>query len=340
MSKTSAFFTPYSSTASSDSGVVTPTSYALSLWAAGTLNGPAVCALAAHRVERQFGEDGFRPARFTIDMFKVAREVPTFTRGRLVRAGRRIRVAELDIVQCGSAAQCESAAQFDSANTSDSDGAGADEVVVARATTVFLRTSANPPGTRWQRPDEAVTFRPPTDPIPDSDLMSRFSSDVPDTDVPDTDAPKAGAPVADSSKSDGTPGASNSAWNTDMGAHQNGGRKRLWSHPLPAIEGEEATAFVKAVTAAESTSLVTNWGSSGIGFINCDLSVELARLPQGDWMGVEADSHIESDGISIGTAGLFDSHGMFGMGIVTAVNNAAAEIDFTSVDLTDRYREA
>ncbi|OBA58051.1 acyl-CoA thioesterase domain-containing protein [Gordonia sp. 852002-10350_SCH5691597] len=295
---------------------MTPTSYALSLWAPGTLNGPAVCALAAHRVEQQFGEDGFRPARLTIDMFKVAREVPTFTRGRLVRAGRRIRVAELDVVQS------------ESPNISDSDTAGADEVVVARATTVFLRTSANPPGTRWQRPDEAVTFRPPTDPIPDTDLMSRFSSDAPDRDA------------ADASESGGTTGASNSAWNTDMGAHQNGGRKRLWSHPLPAIDGEPATSFVKAVTAAESTSLVTNWGSSGIGFINCDLSVELARLPQGDWMGVEADSHLESDGISIGTAGLFDSHGMFGMGIVTAVNNAAAEIDFTSIDLTDRYREA
>ena len=97
MSKTRSFFTPNSSAASSDNGVVTPTSYALSLWAPGTLNGPAVCALAAHRVEQQFGEDGFRPARFTIDMFKVAREVPTFTRGRLVRAGRRIRVAELDL---------------------------------------------------------------------------------------------------------------------------------------------------------------------------------------------------------------------------------------------------
>lgn len=316
MSKTSAFFTPYSSTASSDSGVVTPTSYALSLWAPGTLNGPAVCALAAHRVEQQFSENGFRPARLTIDMFKVAREVPTFTRGRLVRAGRRIRVAELDVVQS------------ESPNSSDSNTAGADEVVVARATTVFLRTSANPPGTRWQRPDEAVTFRPPTDPISDTDVMSRFSSDAPDRDA------------ADASESGGTTGASNSAWNTDMGAHQNGGRKRLWSHPLPAIDGEQATSFVKAVTAAESTSLVTNWGSSGIGFINCDLSVELARLPQGDWMGVEADSHLESDGISIGTAGLFDSHGMFGMGIVTAVNNAAAEIDFTSIDLTDRYREA
>ena len=139
-------------------------------------------------------------------MFKVAREVPTFTRGRIVRAGRRIRVAELDVVQFGVASTADS-------NAGDS---SAEEVVVARATAVFLRTSANPPGTRWRRPDEAVTFRPPTEPIGDSDVMSRFSSDVPEAGVPEADAPDAA-------------GASNGAWNTDMGAHQNGGRKRLLS---------------------------------------------------------------------------------------------------------------
>lgn len=294
-----------------------PTSYAMSLWAPGTLNGPAVCALAAHRVERQFGENGFRAARFTIDMFKVALDAPTFTRGRLIRAGRRIRVAEIDVVQ-----------------NSDAEGTGgdpsADQVIVARATAVFLRTSQNPPGARWQRPAESITFRPPAEHIPDADVMSRFSSDA-EASGPDTDAEVSGRRAANRAVG---------AWNTDMGAHQNGWRKRLWSHPLPTIDGEHDTPFVKAVTAAESTSLITNWGSTGIGFINCDLTVELARLPYGDWVGVEADSHVESDGISIGTAGLFDSHGMFGMGAVTAVNNAAAEIDFTSVDLTERYREA
>ena len=300
MSKTSAVFTPGGSDSVSDEGSAIPTGYAESLWAPGTLNGPAVCALAAHRVERRFGEDGFRPARFTIDMFKVAREVPTFTRGRLVRAGGRIRAAEIDVVQ----------------RTDPDPGSGSqDEVLVARATAVFLRPSQNPPGDRWQRPADAVTFRPPTEDIGDSDVMSRFSSEV---------AGPESEPV----------------WNTDMGEHQNGRRKRLWSHPLPTIDGETTTPFVRAVTGAESTSLITNWGSTGIGFINCDLTVELARLPVGEWVGVEADSHIEHGGLSVGTAGLFDSHGMFGMGIVTAVNNAAAEIDFTSVDLTDRYREA
>lgn len=332
VSTTSAFFSSDGSDSQTENCPAIPTSYAMSLWAPGTLNGPAVCALAAHRVERQFGENGFRAARFTIDMFKVALDVPTFTRGRLIRAGRRIRVAELDVVQ-GSPA-----------NSTGGDPS-ADQGVVARATAVFLRTSQNPPGARWQRPADSITFRPPAGHIPDDDLMSRFSSDAEasglDTDAEasglDTDAEASGLAEASGRR---TTNHAVGAWNTDMGAHQNGRRKRLWSHPLPTIDGEHATPFVKAVTAGESTSLVTNWGSTGIGFINCDLTVELARLPYGDWVGVEADSHVESDGISIGTAGLFDSHGIFGMGAVTAVNNAAAEIDFTSIDLTEGYREA
>ena len=52
---------------------------------------------------------------------------------------------------------------------------------------------------------------------------------------------------------------------------------------------------------AEGTSLVTNLGTSGVGYINGDLTVALARLPVDEWMGVQADSHRDQDGISVGT---------------------------------------
>ena len=37
-----------------------------------------------------------------------------------------------------------------------------------------------------------------------------------------------------------------------------------------------------------------------------------------------------SDGIAVGTATLFDNQGAFGSGLVTAVANPAAQIDFSS----------
>lgn len=276
-----AFFGP------ADDGRLAPLPYARSLWAPNTLNGPAVCAVAAHAAETEFGRAGFRPARFTIDLFKAAKEVPTSTRSRLVRDGGRIRVVEVDVLQ------------------HPDDGA---EVLTARSTTVFLAESANPPGQRWQRPESAVTFHAPLD--TPSDHLSRFASD------------ESGA-VGD--------------WDADMGAHQNGLRKRLWAQPLPAVLGSPATPFTRAVTGAESTSLICNWGSSGIGFINCDLTVALSRLPRGRRIGVEADSHTEFDGISASSAGLYDIDGMWGIATVTAVNNAAAEIDFTTVDVGSKF---
>ncbi|NDK88945.1 thioesterase family protein [Gordonia desulfuricans] len=285
-----AFFRPESD------GRVMPTHFSRSLWAPGTLNGPAVCAIAAHHTEDEFAETGFRPARFTVDMFKAARDLPTSMRSRLVRSGGRIRVAEVDVFQ------------------HPADG---EEVLAARATTVYLRESQNPPGQRWTRPDSAVSFVPPAETT--DDLMPFFATDP-------ADAPFGGVPAGE--------------WTREIGSHQTATRKRLWAAAAPAVAGEPLTPFVQAAISAESTSLVCNWGSTGIGFINCDLTMALSRLPRGTRIGIEADSHTEHDGISVSTAGLYDADGMFGTGMVTAVNNAAAQIDFTTVDSGARYREA
>lgn len=267
-----------------------PTPFAASAWAADAVTGPAVCGLVALAVEAEYGTDEFLPARCTIELFKAARQEVTSTRNRVIRSGGRIRVVDTEIVQ------------------HPADGG---EVVVARGTTVFLRTSVNPPGERWHRPAETVTFRPPTT-TPDG-LAPLFSSDSPD----------------------GALGE----WDPTMANHQNGNRKRIWTRAAPLVRGTELTPFQRAVISAESASLMSNWGSEGIGFINCDLTVAISRLPQGERIGVEADHHVEHDGVSVSTTGLYDTDGMFGTALVTAVNNAASQIDFTTVDTTKRYRE-
>jgi hypothetical protein len=58
--------------------------------------------------------------------------------------------------------------------------------------------------------------------------------------------------------------------------------------------------------------------------------VGLARLPVGDWIGAQADSHWAADGVAVGTATLFDRSGPFGSGMTTAVSNPAAHIDFAN----------
>ena len=120
-------------------------------------------------------------------------------------------------------------------------------------------------------------------------------------------------------------------WTADsLVEHQNATRKCTYGRTIDVVAGSPNTPFVRAVVAAESTSLVTNMGSAGVGYINGDLTLALARIPADGWIGLQADAHWVADGVAVGTATLFDSSGAFGTGLVTAISNPAAQIDFAN----------
>lgn len=127
-------------------------------------------------------------------------------------------------------------------------------------------------------------------------------------------------------------------WTSAIADHQNTSRKRFVNRTIDVVENESNSPFVRAAMAAEGTSLVTNLGTAGVGYINGDLTVALSRLPEDDWIGVQADSHLAADGVSVGTSTLFDGSGAFGSGMVTAVANPAAQIDFANDPFPDRTR--
>ncbi|WP_101947029.1 thioesterase family protein [Mycobacterium sp. 3519A] len=165
---------------------------------------------------------------------------------------------------------------------------------VTRATLVQYRRSAPPPGREW-----SASVAHPQPPEPDDSIQPFV-------------------------------GSAEVGWTRSPAAHQNDSRKCFFNDGIKVVAGEENSAFVRAVMLAESTSLVTNLGTRGIGYINGDLTAAFARLPVDAWIAVQADSHWTSDGISVGTATLFDSQGPFGTGMVTAVANPAAQIDFST----------
>jgi hypothetical protein len=119
-------------------------------------------------------------------------------------------------------------------------------------------------------------------------------------------------------------------WSRSPGDHQNDTRKRFYNRAIDVVEGHANSQFVRAVMTGEATSLVTNLGTHGVGYINGDLTVALARLPVGEWIGVQGDTHWAAAGVAVGTATLFDRTGPFGSGMVTAVSNPAAQIDFAN----------
>jgi len=251
-------------------GIYTPTEYAVSAWSDTMLNGPCVSGLIARELENAHAAEGFVPARFTLDLFKPVRNEPiTFTTTR-VRDGNRIRVADAQLLQGGD--------------------------VSARATVVYLRRSAQPPGTVWTR-DESPT--PPPEALESPGGAARLWY-----------------------RSDGE-------WSKVRSGNQDAGRKRLWARQIPVVVGEEMSPFVNTAAVGEGTSFVTNWGDKGVGFINADVTLALSRLPEGPEIGVEADNHISVDGVAVGTAVLFDTLGPFGTGVITALANAHRQVDFS-----------
>ena len=116
-------------------------------------------------------------------------------------------------------------------------------------------------------------------------------------------------------------GSDGVGWTKGIAEHQHTSRKRFINRMVDVVEGHDNTPFVRGAMVAEGASLVTNLG---------DLTVALARLPVDEWMGVQADSHWAADGISVGTATMFDRIGAFGSALVTAVANPAAQIDFSN----------
>jgi hypothetical protein len=166
--------------------------------------------------------------------------------------------------------------------------------LVARATLLQYRRSVAPPGRLWAAP---MTLPP----LPSVD---------------ETALTQVGSEGGTLSRS--------------PGEHQNDSRKSFYNRAIEVVAGEKLSPFTRAVMAAEATSLVTNLGTQGVGYINGDLTVGLARLPVGEWIGVRADSHWAADGVAVGTATLFDQVGAFGSGMTTAVSNPAAQIDFAN----------
>lgn len=177
-----------------------------------------------------------------------------------------------------------------------------DGVTVVRATLVQYRLSAPPRGEEWVRPTD---FTLPAD--------------------------------RDEQRGIGV-GSDEVGWTGVIADHQNTSRKRLLNRTIDVVEGQRNSPFVRAAMAAEGTSLVTNLGTAGVGYINGDLTVALSRLPRDEWIGVQADAHWAADGIAVGTSTLFDSDGPIGSGMVTAISNAAAQIDFRNDPFPERTR--
>ena len=178
---------------------------------------------------------------------------------------------------------------------------------VARGTATFLKPSERTPGEVWEPADHPAP--PPEDVVP-----------------PATSEPR--APYVRSSVD----------WSQNFLEHQNADRKTSWSTAVPVVPDQPLTGFQAAASTADGASMVTNWGTRGVEYINTDITLTLAREPDGIEIGLLATDRVEHDGIAVGTAAIFDRRGPLGTVMVAALANAGRTVDLGSVSYTDDGR--
>ena len=81
----------------------------------------------------------------------------------------------------------------------------------------------------------------------------------------------------------------------------------------PLIADEEPTPLVRVVAAADFASGISWVLPFGpYRYANADLTIYLDRMPEGEWIGVDAITRIATPGIGVTTTRLFDRDGLVG----------------------------
>ncbi|MEX1281480.1 MAG: thioesterase family protein [Acidimicrobiia bacterium] len=94
---------------------------------------------------------------------------------------------------------------------------------------------------------------------------------------------------------------------------------------VPLVDGEETTGTQRAIVLGDFVNGMSRVAQPNEWvFMNSDLSVNLAREPVGDWVGVAADSVWQRTGRGIATGRLYDRGGEVGRATQTVFLDQAA----------------
>ncbi|GIH11541.1 hypothetical protein Rhe02_96080 [Rhizocola hellebori] len=95
------------------------------------------------------------------------------------------------------------------------------------------------------------------------------------------------------------------------------GPATCWMRPrIPLVEGEQFSPLGRVLVAADSGNGVSNvLDIREHVFVNPDLTVHLFRYPIGDWVCLQANTSIASDGIGLADTALYDGRGRIGRGV-------------------------
>lgn len=101
------------------------------------------------------------------------------------------------------------------------------------------------------------------------------------------------------------------------------GPTALWMRTVPLLDSEAPSPFQRICPLADCGNAIgRNAEPWHVRFANADLTIALHRPPQGEWLGSDAVSYWENDGIGLADAQLFDEHGCVGRALQTLILRA------------------
>lgn len=251
-------------------GHYVPTRYCRGYWSPGTLNGRIVCGLLGHVLDKTFGAPDLVPVRFTVDMFRLVPAAPLRVDTEIVRSGRRAIFANAKL--------------------------WSGDAMLAQASAVLVRASANP---------EMATFQTPNwDVPPPEELVPRPNPQFLDMRI----IPRDRRLLTETASGDSR-------------LHPEG--RCYWiQDPRNLIAGEANGAFTRVAMLADFASPLANGSAVGLDFINTDITLYLHRMPAGAWFGFEFHKHNAGQGIAIGECWLYDEVGPLGTINAAAIANS------------------
>ncbi len=93
-----------------------------------------------------------------------------------------------------------------------------------------------------------------------------------------------------------------------------GGRGSTWVRlPVELIGGIPNSPLVRVATLADfSNGFAQLYLDAGTGFINADITLNLHRMPEGEWIGIDARTRAQPHGVAMAESELYDVRGLIG----------------------------
>ena len=242
-------------------------------WDPGSQHAGPPAALLGRAIERLPAGDGMQVGRVTLEILRPVPIAPVAVSAEIVRPGRRVELVEAALM------------------------AGGETLVRARAWRLRVGEAALPRGV-------SGTEVPAVEPASESVLHPARTPPPPE----------------DCEQGEFFPTGESVGYHTAMeyrfarGGFLEPGPATVWMrmrHPL--VAGEEPTPLQRVLTAADSgngVSAALDWRR--YLFINVDLSVHLARMPEDEWVCLDAITIAEPTGVGLTDTALLDLRGPIG----------------------------